>query len=216
MWPCFAKSPFPPLLQGSYDKCDDPWPDTCPEYWSCDISATKQASPDFPASYILHTRTTAISKLRQCLQSDSSSDDLEHVSSEQHFGHTSEKGTEMLPEPHCAEDLDTLSVANACAQYGVESVSRLTRLLQDLNLLSMGPSLTYTSLVDILFDAGMSGPFFIKWLKSCDVPHQSINLLVKVRANPEFSGQQTLYESLLRSNQWKIFHKAAINLQQDS
>ena len=172
-----------------------------PDLQSSSESSSKEDDPiQFPAFElpdfdIVHTEET--------LQPDASSEDLPSLQS---------SSTDVSDQ---AEDNIYSVLATLCAKFDIQTVHCLYKFSQEAEWLNKGPELSTDNFIDICFEAYLSGPMLIKYLKSSKVPHTTVQVVTKLKAASVFPDMQQMYSSLQSRHQWPVFVAEAHSILQE-
>ena len=113
---------------------------------------------ELPDLDIVHTE--------EAQQTDASSEDLPSLQSS-----SSDVSDQFIHEkdtPPSAEKTNNIYsvLATSCAKFDIQTVHCLYKLSQEAEWLNKVPELSTNTFIDICFDSSLSGPMFIKYLKS--------------------------------------------------
>ena len=172
-----------------------------PDLQSSSESSTKEDDPiHFPAFYL---PDFDIVRTKETLQPAASSEDLPSLQS---------SSTEV---PDQADDNIYSVQAPLCAKFELQTVHCLYQFSQEPECLNKGPELSTDNLIDICFDASLSGPMLIKNLKSSKVPHSTVHVVTKLKAASVFPDMQQMYSGLQSRHQWPVFVAEAHSILQE-
>ena len=116
------------------------------------------------------------------------------------------------PSAECKADNIFAVLASLCTNFDLKAIKNLHQFSQDLEWIAKGPDLTTANLIDTCFNVSLFTPALIKYLRSSQVPHTTLQTLTKVKASAEYQHMQTFYHRVLDQQHWPVFQAEAFSV----